>query len=76
MTSCKHTFHPFYLGAMLQNSNKCCVCKQKLHLTRWANWGIRELDEDMQELVVDMHLDDLHRDMVVGVLKTTKCDLI
>jgi hypothetical protein len=29
----------------------------------------------MQELVVDMHLDDLHRDMVVGVLKVAKCGL-
>jgi hypothetical protein len=24
---------------------------------------------------VDMHLDDLHRDMVVGVLEATKCGL-
>jgi hypothetical protein len=29
----------------------------------------------MQELVVDMHLDDLHRDIVVGVLEATKCGL-
>jgi hypothetical protein len=75
MTSYKHTFHPFCLGAMLYNSNKCCVCKQKLHLNWWASWGIRELDEDMQELVVDMHIDDLHRDMVVGVLEAAKCGL-
>jgi hypothetical protein len=27
LLSCKHTFHPFYLGAMLKSSNKCCVCK-------------------------------------------------
>jgi hypothetical protein len=30
VTSCKHLFHPLCFGAMLQNSNKCCVCKQKL----------------------------------------------
>jgi hypothetical protein len=27
LLSYKHRFHPFYLGAMLKNSNKCCVCK-------------------------------------------------
>ncbi len=32
ITSCKHTFHPFYLGAMLKESNKCCVCNVKLIL--------------------------------------------
>jgi hypothetical protein len=26
LTSCKHTFHPFYLAAMLKDSNKCKIC--------------------------------------------------
>ncbi len=26
VTSCKHTYHPFYLGELLKNDNKCCVC--------------------------------------------------
>jgi hypothetical protein len=29
ISSCKHNFHLFCLSAMLQNSNKCFVCKQK-----------------------------------------------
>jgi hypothetical protein len=54
ITSCKHTFHPFCLGAMLQKSNKCVVCKQKLHLDWWSSWGIHEKDEEMKELAHDM----------------------
>jgi len=29
--SYKHTFHPFCFATMLEHSNKCCVCKEKLH---------------------------------------------
>jgi hypothetical protein len=31
--SCKHTFHPFCLGVMLKESNKCCVCNVTFHPT-------------------------------------------
>jgi hypothetical protein len=37
ITSCKHTFHPFYIGAMLYNFNKCVICKQKLHPNWWSS---------------------------------------
>jgi hypothetical protein len=53
-TYCKQTFHPFRLGAMLHNSNKCGVCKQKMHLDWWSNWGIYKQDEEMMELDEDM----------------------
>jgi hypothetical protein len=26
LTNCKHTFQPFYLAAMLKDSNKCKIC--------------------------------------------------
>jgi hypothetical protein len=31
---CKHTFHPFCLGVMLKESNKCCVCNVKIHFNK------------------------------------------
>jgi hypothetical protein len=48
ITSCKHTFHPFCLVAMLENSNKYYVCEQKSHPDWWHSWGFRPLDEDLQ----------------------------
>jgi hypothetical protein len=63
----RHTFHPFCLGAMLEKTNKCCVCEQKLHPDWWSSWGIREVDDEMTKLVKDMQLDDLQMDMVASV---------
>jgi hypothetical protein len=37
VTSCKHTFHPFYLGVMLKESNKCCVWNVTFHLDWWTS---------------------------------------
>ncbi len=54
ITSYKHTFHPFCLGAMLHNSNKCGVCKQKMHPDWWFSWGICEQDKEMMELDKDI----------------------
>jgi hypothetical protein len=39
ITSCKHTFHPFCLGAMLKYLNKCCVCNVTFHPDWWTSWG-------------------------------------
>ncbi len=75
ITSCKHTFHPFCFCAMLQNSNKCCVCKQKLHPNWWSSWGICETYEDMKTNSKDMHIHELHKDMVVGVFEVAKSRL-
>jgi hypothetical protein len=38
MTSCKHTYHPFCLGEMLRNENKCMVCGEVLHLKWWTTF--------------------------------------
>jgi hypothetical protein len=54
ITSCKHTFHPFCFEAMLQNYNKCGICKQKIHLDCWSSWGIYEQNEEMMELGEDI----------------------
>ncbi len=51
---------------MLPKSNKCIVCKQKLHLDWWSSWGIHEEDEEMKELA---------QDMVNNVLEATKSGL-
>ncbi len=40
--SCKHVFHPFCLDAMLKDSNKCYMCKQKFHPNWLSSWGICE----------------------------------
>jgi hypothetical protein len=32
ITSCKHTYYPFYLGELLRENNNCSVCGQVLHL--------------------------------------------
>jgi hypothetical protein len=37
VTSYRHTFHPFCFEAMLKDSIKCCVCKQKLHPHWWVS---------------------------------------
>ncbi len=37
VTSCKHTFHPFCLGVMLKESNKCCVCNVTFHPDWWTS---------------------------------------
>jgi hypothetical protein len=73
ITSYKHTFHPFCLRAMLHNSNKCGVCKQKLHPYWWSSWGIHEQNEEMKELAEDMQFEELWPDMVNNVLEATKC---
>jgi hypothetical protein len=50
VTSCIHTFHPFFLGAMLKYSNKCYVYNVRLHLKWWVSWGFQEVDEELMEL--------------------------
>ena len=40
VTSCKHTFHPFCLGAMLSDGQECCVCKTTLRLHWWRSFRI------------------------------------
>jgi len=45
-----HTYHPFFLGAMLNNSNKCYVYNVRFHLKWWASWGFWEVDEELMEL--------------------------
>jgi hypothetical protein len=60
---------------MLQNSNKCCVCKQKLHPYWWSSWGICERNEDMKKIVKYMHIHELQKDMVVGVLEVARSGL-
>jgi hypothetical protein len=60
---------------MLKDTNKCNVCKQKLHPYWWSNWGICEADKKMKELAQDMNLDVVHQDMVASVLEATKYGL-
>lgn len=49
VTSCKHTFHPFCLGAMLADSQKCCVCDTSLHPDWWRSFGLRSAFDEMAE---------------------------
>jgi len=64
ITSCEHTFQPFRLGAMLKESNKCCVCNVKLHLDSWTSWGFWELDDKLLELAKEMNLDQVREDIM------------
>ncbi len=66
--SCKHIFHPFCIGVMLKDSNKCCVCNVKLHPDWWTSWGIRELVEDPVELAKKMDLEQTWEE----IMKKTK----
>ncbi len=36
------------MGAMLQDSNKCFMCKQKLHLDWWSSQGICDANEEIR----------------------------
>jgi hypothetical protein len=60
LTSCKHTYHPFYLGEMLKDDNKCfMVCDEMLHLGWCNSFGFHERDEKPQTLATPMKLDAL-----------------
>jgi hypothetical protein len=50
VTTCKHTFHPFCLDAMLKDFNKCGVWNVKVHLNWWKSWGFQKLDVELMEL--------------------------
>jgi hypothetical protein len=71
ITSCKHIFHPFYLGAMLKESNKCCVCNVKLHPNWWTSWGFWELDDELLELTKEMNFDQVREDIMTKAKKAT-----
>jgi hypothetical protein len=70
ITSCKHTFHPFYLGATLKESNKCYVCNVKLHFNWWTSWGFRELDDKLLELAKEMNLNQAREDIMTKVKRS------
>jgi hypothetical protein len=72
ITSYKHTLHPFCLGAMLQNYNKCVVYKQNICLDWWSSWGINEKNEEMKELIKDMQLKSVQQNLVNNELKVTE----
>jgi hypothetical protein len=60
---------------MFKNSNKCYVCKQKLHLDWWSSWEIHEANEEVKELVEEMCLNDLQKDMAANIMETTRSGL-
>jgi hypothetical protein len=65
--SCKHMFHPFCLGAMLKQSNKCCICNVKLHPDWWTSWGFGELDEELIKFAKQMKLAKAQDDKMLKV---------
>jgi hypothetical protein len=75
ITFCKHTFHPFCLGVVLKESNKCCVCNVTFHLDWWTSWGFWELDEELCELVKEMNLDQTWQDIMTKAKEVATCGL-
>jgi hypothetical protein len=75
ITSCKHTFHPFCLSAMLKYLNKCCVCNVTLHPNWWTSWGFRELDEKLTKLANRMNLEQIQEDTMRKTREATKSRL-
>jgi hypothetical protein len=71
ITSCKHTFHLFCLGAMLKESNKCYICNVKLHPDWWTSWGFRELDDELLELAKEMNLNQARDDIMTKAKEAT-----
>jgi hypothetical protein len=65
ITFCKHTFHPFCLGVMLKESNKCCVCNVRLHLDWWTSWGFQETNEELIELAKQMNLQQTQKEIMI-----------
>jgi hypothetical protein len=51
------------------------VCKQKLHPNWWSSWGICEANEGLKFFAKNMHVHELNKDMVVGVLEATNFGL-
>lgn len=51
------------------------MCKQKLHLDWWSSWGICGANEEMKELVEEMCIDDLQKDMVVDIIEVARNSL-
>ncbi len=55
VTSYRHTFHPFCLGAMLKDSNKCYVCNVRFHLTT-RNFVFCNLSYATKKCCMQLHM--------------------
>jgi len=54
--------HPFCLGEMLKNNNKCMVCGV-LHPNWWTSFGFHEQDKGTQALVTIICLDEQREEL-------------
>jgi len=48
------------------------VPKKNLHPNWWSSWGICGADEEMKELIEEMCLDDLQKDMAIGIIEVAR----
>ncbi len=62
MTSCKHTYHPFYLGEIIKLQNTCLVYDHLLHPDWWHSWGFGE-EDDVKGSVDKLGLQEQHEEI-------------
>jgi hypothetical protein len=72
VTSCKHTFHPFCLGAMLSDGQECCVYKTTLYPEWWRSFGIRGDSDKIVELARSHELGAAEEAMVSAWIDVAK----
>jgi hypothetical protein len=56
-------YHPFCLGEMLKNNNKCMVCGEVFHPNWWTNFGFREQDKELEALAITICLDEQREEL-------------
>ncbi len=67
--SCKHIYHPLYLGELVRVTNKCSICEQFFHPYWMQRWGLRE--EDMKKLAIEWALTICMRQLKVFFMEVT-----
>lgn len=76
VTSCEHTYHPFFLAKIILNNNKCLICGEILHPDWWTSWGFYVQDEDIRNLTLDLGLSEVWKIMTECLLDVSSAPIL
>jgi hypothetical protein len=75
ITTCKHTFHPLCLGAMVNNLAKFVVfIIWNFILKWWTSWGFQKLDKVLTQIVKKMNIEQTWDD-IINVENQRNCNI-
>jgi len=49
-----YIYHPFFLGEIIKQQNKCIVCEQLFHIDWRYSWGFGDEDNEVKSFVVKL----------------------